>query len=516
MTFIKQSISLVCLLTPLSLFATTLGENVVKYDKENGIVYYADGTIYQVPVQEAPTPLTVPQVQSTTEIISEEQSVHKTETLPKVSPAPLKKVKKSKSGITGSAKLIHIVNGKDNGYDANTGSAYYLDLGYQTPEVNGLSAKISGYVVGDTGLTDKDETVGKAIFLGENTGDNDDVTETQVNLGETYLKYRNNTFKAQVGHYELNTPMTKNATSTVPNLYEGVLVSSDKIIDDTIVVGTHISRMAYGARSLADWGLIGEKTGTAGAIKVYSNDTAQFTTTADDAAMPNVRRGEYTNMGKISGAGENTAGVTAVGVINTSLKNTTIQAWEYYAFDVANITYIDGMAKIKLQNGINTMVGAQIMHQNVDNQDGNPMLFGVKGAVGYKGAKLILAVNKSNGDVILNAWGGDPAYTSSIFSKNAYRPDVDAYKVIGQYNIPALKDGFPKNMTLMVSYANYGRSSLANTQQDATETDIVLKYKPQKNLLLMLFNAQRESEFNGLNDKDKTQDQTRFVMKYQF
>jgi hypothetical protein len=208
--------------------------------------------------------------------------------------------------------------------------------------------------------------------------------------------------------------------------------------------------------------------------------------------------------------------MTIIGAINKSIKNTTIQAWEYVIYDIANITYVDSMAKFKLSNGVKTMIGAQIMHQNIKNKAENPILFGLKGAASYKGAKLILAINKSNGDAMLNIWGGDPAYTSMIQSNNAYRPNVTAVKIVGSYKIPDFKGALPKNLSLTVAHGNFNKSSLKKAQKDATETDIALKYKPKKNILFKLVNIQRETEFDGYKGIEKTQNMTKFVMKYKF
>jgi hypothetical protein len=250
-------------------------------------------------------------------------------------------------------------------------------------------------------------------------------------------------------------------------------------------------------------------------VKVYGDQELE-TSAADEALPVKVRRGKFVNFSKLVGKKDNTAGMSIVGAINKSVKNTTIQAWEYFIYDVANITYVDGMAKFKLANGVKTMVGAQIMHQNIKDTDGNPTLFGLKAAATYKGAKLILAINKSNGDAMLNIWGGDPAYTSMVHSKNAYRPDVTAVKIVGSYKIPDFKGTLPKNLSLTVAHGNFSKSSLKNAQKDATETDIALKYKPKKNILFKLANVQRETEFDGYKGKEKTQNMTKFVMKYKF
>ncbi len=562
----------------LTLFALDKSNEIINYDKENGFVYYADGSIFMIdgvspttkeidieeleiiettPLQQDPNmeeleiveTLPLEEVQNTESLeIAEtlpliEENIEKMETTQTIplthtthnpiaiektsiptqnysqtykTSTPAKKQKSKDGKFVGNIKLLHILDGKENNYDTTTGSTYYINGGYVTPEINGFSAKVTGYVVGDTGLTKTgaNDKIGNAQFMGEKTSNKKDILETKTNIEEAYVKYKDKNLKAQAGHFTLNTPMTKNSTSTVPNLYEGAIVSSKTLIDDTIVVGSHITKMAYGARALSDWSRIGEKTDTAGAVKVYGDEDIE--TLAGDETLPvKIRRGKFVNFGEIANI-DNTPGMSIVGAINKSIQNTTLQAWEYFIYDVANITYVDGMAKFKLANGVKTMVGAQIMHQNIKDTDGNPTLFGVKGAATYKGAQLILAINKSNGDAMLNIWGGDPAYTSMVHSKNAYRPDVTAVKLVGKYKLSNLSKSLPKNLSLTVAHGNFGKSSLKNVQKDATETDIVLKYKPKKNILFKLANVQRETEFDGYKGKEKTQNTTKFVMKYKF
>lgn len=535
----------------LSVILFASDKTVINYDKKNGFIYYSDGSVYMIN-KELEIAETTPLITNDEELeivesipLSQpvatydakvEQHVSLTPKLDKIDKNHLTKIgnsrqnggvhlisskkTKSKDGkFVGNIKLIHVIDGKDNGYDTTTGSTYYVNGGYETAEVNGFSAKVTGYVVGDTGLTETDKSakIANGQFMGEKTNDKTTILKTKANIEEAYIKYKNPKFKAQVGHMKLNTPMTKNTISTVPNLYEGAIVSSKALLDNTIVVGAHITKMAYGARAISDWSRIAEKTTTGGAVKVYSVDQEkEIETLAGDEALPGkIRRGKFVNFGKISDI-DDTVGMTIVGAINKSIKNTSVQAWEYFIYDVANITYVDGMTKFRLKNGVKTMVGAQIMHENIKEKGGNPMLFGVKGAASYKGAQLIIAINKSNGDAILNVWGGDPAYTSMVHSKNAYRPDVTAIKLVGKYKLSNLSATLPKNLSLTVAHGNFSKSSLKNAQKDATETDIALKYKPKKNILFKLVNVQRETEFDGFKGKDKTQNMTKFVVKYRF
>jgi hypothetical protein len=108
----------------------------------------------------------------------------------------------------------------------------------------------------------------------------------------------------------------------------------------------------------------------------------------------------------------------------------------------------------------------------------------------------------------LNPWGANMGYTSSIFSRNEYRSDVEAYKVGALYPLR-------KNLKLTASYASYGQSDSPKSKTDAKESNIVIVYKPMKNLSLKLFNVQRTSEFDS-PATPKTQNQTRLIANYKF
>ena len=419
--------------------------------------------------------------------------------------------------ITGYVKFAHALDGKKNGFDSTTGSVYYLNIGYKSKSINGFSFKISGYSVGDTGLTktDKDEKIAKGMFMGK-PDTKESTIKTKNDIQDLYIDYKSKDFKARVGHFELNTPMTKNATSTVPDLYEGAVVSSKGLFKDTNVIASFLTRMAYGARAISEWGKISEKKGNAGSVKVNSIEATSKNDNGIDSTsltlpedMIAVRRGKFTNFGIIGGAGKKISGLAILGIKNKSFKNTTIQVWDYYAKDVANMLYVDFTKKFKVQKNLKAMIGAQLLTQKIEGLSGTPILFGAKAGIKYKNLALTLAYNKSNSKQIMNSWGGDPAYTSSKYSRNAYRPDVKAYKLITKYK-PT------KKLLLMATYAKYSKSSLANTQKDATESDFALKYKVTKKLKFAISHVLRTSEFDGYKGKDKTQRYTSMSIVYKF
>ncbi|MEA3374347.1 MAG: hypothetical protein U9Q62_11745 [Campylobacterota bacterium] len=113
-----------------------------------------------------------------------------------------------------------------------------------------------------------------------------------------------------------------------------------------------------------------------------------------------------------------------------------------------------------------------------------------------------------------NIFGSDPAYTSSLFSRNQYRQDVKAYKVGGTYTII-------KGLKVLGSYANYGKSKTVNSSgwtptTDAYEVDVCLKYKPDNAWDLRLCNAIRSSEYDSYGDAERKMNHIRVIAAYTF
>jgi len=127
----------------------------------------------------------------------------------------------------------------------------------------------------------------------------------------------------------------------------------------------------------------------------------------------------------------------------------------------------------------------------------------LKATLKYDKALFHVSFNHSGSSRILNPWSGDPAYTSTFFSRNAYRADVDAYKVGFNYDIR-------KNLKLITYYADYGTSSTPGTfapskpielpvklgEDDAIETGVLFKYKPMADLTIFTGVIYKTSEYS--------------------
>jgi len=82
-----------------------------------------------------------------------------------------------------------------------------------------------------------------------------------------------------------------------------------------------------------------------------------------------------------------------------------------------------------------------------------------------------------------------------------------------------------KGLKVIASHAEYGQSDMTlkrkggkpalASQTDAKETNLIVVYKPMKNLSLKLFNANRTSEFSTAA-KERTQNHTRLIVNYNF
>jgi hypothetical protein len=135
--------------------------------------------------------------------------------------------------------------------------------------------------------------------------------------------------------------------------------------------------------------------------------------------------------------------------------------------------------------------------------------------------------NHSSGDTaFLSAYGGDPAYTSTLFSRNAYRKDVDAWGVKATYKIMP-------GLVFAAQYADYGKSDTlgiipnftqaARPTSDATELDLILTWKPKqvKGLMLRTFYVYRTSEYDDFvrpdgRKADANMSHWRLVAAYNF
>lgn len=433
-----------------------------------------------------------------------------------------KPTEKNWGNLDVQLRTLHVVSGRNNGYDPNTGTAYLVKLKYDTPSWNASSLGVGFYNAGDlfdlTDFNNPNKKVARGLFV-EDDGDEKSL------MGEAYLRHTRPKINIHGGREHYSTPLTQILASTIPNLYT-VVGGSTTVVSGTEFSASQIVQMSFGARAMTDFGLIGEGTGTAGATIVPNS----------------VGQAEFHRIGKIS-LGQNaqnkgTNGITVLGVEYSGLrrvagfKTIDMSMWNYYSDDISNNLYLQANANYPLKN-FKLKLGAQYLYQTDVGRSrlGNLKfhLFGIKATLAGKGWAIYGAYNHSSsgdGNGFSNSYGSDPGYTSTIFSRNEYRKDVDAYLVGFKYRNLSEKLLMP--FTLIVNYANYGESDSIgrvssvgtglSSQDDADELDLIFAYNPPQisALTLKMLTAWRSSEYDGSNGFQLKQRHARIIADLKF
>ena len=408
--------------------------------------------------------------------------------------------------IYGYLRMHHIFSGEDNGFDPETGSTIGFGLGYGgeifTP---GLKIGAEIYGVMDSGLTDTDET---SIAYGQFLNKVKKPSELDPGLAwGAHISYEKmGQYKATIGRSQLTSPLTNIQITHVPNLYEFARLDA-KVMKGKASLA-YITKMAYGSRAAADFGLIGEKTGTAGMVVSPFKNPKKY-----------INRGLYKSIDETVGTNDS-SGILVAGY-EKRIRKFNFKVWDFLIDDIANNLYAEGTYKFPLGGkGKVFKLSGQAWNQTISNDAFKPkyggLLLGVEALLKWKTVVGKLAYTAKDEGGLLNAWGANPGYTSSIFSRNEYRGDVNAYKATLVY-MPM------KGLKMMVSYADYGKSSMKlgrkgktplAPQTDATERDFAIIYKPRNDIMIKLFNADRVSEYS-IGDK-KSQNHTRLIINYAF
>ena len=413
--------------------------------------------------------------------------------------SPLFSEHKYDEKVHGYTRVHHIFSGKDNGFDKNTGSTLGFELKYDTHLTERLYGGVEYYGVTDTGLTDKDKNIAFGQFMSEDKNSNQEYGDSWG----VHLAYIDNAFKTVVARSQFDSPLTKMQITHVPNLFEYARVDAE--VSDVDLSLAYITKIAYGSRSAADFGLIGEKTGTAGMVSSPFKD---------------IKRGDYYSISDVVG-NKNADGVLVLGAKKT-FDNFRVEAWNFNVKDTLNNLYVEMEYPFYSSKGYAAGLHMQYLNQNVESDYDDKYggdLYGVKLSTKIKKLKVNFAYNKKDDKGgFLNPSGANPGYTSSIFSRNEYRSDVTAFKVSAMYPLT-------KGIKLIASYADYGESDMTlnrgaskpalESQTDAKESNIILVYKPIKNLTFKLFNANRTSEFSTAT-KERKQNHTRVIANYAF
>jgi len=466
-----------------------------------------------------------------------------------------------KEGKFGGYVRIHHIEPAFSDTVAATGSVIGGKLKYQTGAWNGLRFGAAMYTTHDTGLTKEDYKT-RDGYSQMAQGLHGDDMEGYSTLGEAYASYRLSNTDLTYGRQEFKTPMTQNAVTIIPNLYEGT-VATIKEIPDFTVTAAHILKMQYGTRAATDAGLIGDGVYaiTSGAgfgfvSPIVNGTTGEVTPGYGKEVFQDMAEATFGRTGAVGTAARmDTSGVTTLG-IEYSKGDLKARVWDYYAHEMYNTVYGDleyklqaGPAKVTLgaqfltqsdvadfatsaggaalqaEKTVKTVTGTNLYKTKLST-DGqiDATAWGLQAKADIGALSLLAAYNANNDGHIINAWGGDPLYTSTIFSRNEYRADTTAYKLGAEYKMDDL--GI-KGLKVIINHATYD-SDVATTatwngaawvatagmhNEKSDEQDYILHYSVPsvKGLWFRLFHVERDND-----TRNYEQSHTRLIANLSF
>ncbi|MBN2249521.1 MAG: OprD family outer membrane porin [Campylobacterales bacterium] len=378
-------------------------------------------------------------------------------------------------------------------------------IGYTTPDFHGLSATAALYGVYGFDIHDEDaEVAGSSSYDPALYGDG---FKNYLFLGEAYLNYTYENTTVKVGRQRLDTPLAgADDARMLPNLFEAAVVTNSDI-KDTTLIAAHITK---------------ESVGTFG--NVYPTTSPSLLSLAIQSGYGYGYKlgtnGEFAEMGEIAlGAGNDTAGVTALAAIYKGIDGVTLQAWDYYAHDILNALYLQ--ADIGWNCMMNDAVKMNASLQYVNQTDIGDALAG-KVDSNYWGAQLGATYGNLSGYVaysqtadsngaenggIITPWGGMPAFTQGMVTRHQFFSDTDSYKVAATYNF----SDYNVKATAYFASFDVGQSATYAAGLDTKESGFDIIYQASKNLQYR-FRGNFPDDFGPTYDWDEY----RFIVNYNF
>lgn len=375
-------------------------------------------------------------------------------------------------------------------------------LAYETAPLYGISVGAAFYTSQDLGTKNKDANkVDGSLY--------DESSKSYSLLGQAYVVGSFGKTTVKVGRQQLDTPLAgSDDIRMVPNLFEAALVINTDL-PSTTLIGGYVSRMA-------GWDSISNKPGRS----QFQSMSRSVLGGSVDASVTGTHVGDN--------------GVYVAAAINNSVKDLTLQAWEYYAVDVANAVYLQ--ADYKLGLGKETALNLAGQFYNISGIGETKDLLkklGI-GKVDYSvyGAKAGLenavgltpyvAYNKvseqkdsaAGGTFVFGAWGGYPEFAIAEefwYSSGANMNGGQSYKLGADYSLQKLGLG---NRTIGVAYTKFDAKDKYNAGDvDVGVWDIVYTCSGA-----LVKNLDAKIAFSSVDSKDNTIDRKVYkaVLNYNF
>ena len=376
-------------------------------------------------------------------------------------------------------------------------------FGYTSGNWNGLSLGVRLYSTNLVNIHGSDpRSAAKydpSLFGGE--------FDSYTYVGELFANYTVGNTNFKIGRQKLDTPLAgSDDARMLPNLFEAAVVTNSDI-KDTTLIAAHITK---------------ESVGTFG--NVYPTTSPSLLSLAIQSGYGYGYKlgtnGKFADMGEIAlGAGNDTAGVTALAAIYKGIDGVTLQAWDYYAHDILNALYLQ--ADIGWNCMMNDAVKLNASLQYIHQTDVGDALAG-KVDSNYWGAKLGATYGNLSGYVaysqtadsngvenggIITPWGGMPAFTQGMVTRHQFFSDTDSYKVAATYNF----SDYNVKATAYFASFDVGQSATYAAGLDTKERGFDIIYQASKDLQYRL-RGNFPNHFGPTYDWDEY----RFIVNYNF
>ncbi len=361
-------------------------------------------------------------------------------------------------------------------------------IGYDTAEWNGLSLGVKAYGVEGLRIHDMAATAPGA-GLSYDPSLYGDGGENYAFFGEAYLNYNAENVNLKIGRQKLNTPMAgADDARMLPNLFEAAVGSYTGFSNTSLILG-HVTQESvgtfgnvYGTPDLnglalqAGYGL-GYKEGTSG----------NFANMGDIAFGNNDVNGD--------GSTDNSTDGVSVGAVVYKNEGLKLQAWDYYAWDLMNIVYLQADYAWNMGDSVKMLVAGQYINESdvggsfagdVDSNFWGAKLGASAGAL--SGYVAYSATGDSAGTMnggIITPWGGMPAFTQGMVTRHMFFADTDTWKVAATYKMNELLGANVKAGVYYVEFDVGVANSYSNGNAwTATEGGFDVQYQATKDLNL--------------------------------
>lgn len=376
-------------------------------------------------------------------------------------------------------------------------------LAYETAPLHGISAGAAFYTTNDLGTKDGNTAKVDGTLYNENSN-------SYSLLGQAYLVGQFAKTTVKIGRQQLDTPLAgSDDIRMVPNLFEAALVINADV-PDTTLIGGYVARMA-------GWDSLSNKASRS----QFQPMSRAALGGAVDASVTGTHVGDN--------------GVYVVAAINNSVKDLTLQAWEYYAVDVVNAVYLQADYKLGLAKDINLALAGQFYNISGIGETKDLLKKAGLGKVDYSvyGAKASLstpvgltpyvAYNKvgeqkdttAGGTFVFGAWGGYPEF--AIGEEFWYNSGVNmnggnVWKAGADYSLEKLGLGA---RTIGLAYTNFDAKNQYNGNMDADTSSWDVVYTCNGALLK---NLDAKLTYSSIDSKDNARDKSVFkaIFNYNF